>query len=49
MKIKKFKAKTFTEALTLIKKEFGEDAIVLSTEERNGLRPYVEITAAIDY
>jgi flagellar biosynthesis protein FlhF len=49
MKIKKFKAKNFTEALTLVKKEFGEDAIVLSTEERKGLKPYVEITAAVDY
>lgn len=49
MKIKKFKARTFSEALTLVKKEFGEDAIVLSTEEKRGLSPFVEITAAIDY
>lgn len=49
MKIKKFKAKTFTEALELVKKEFSEDAIILSTEERKGIKPFVEITAAVDY
>jgi len=49
MKIKKFKAKTFTEALALVKKEFSEDAVILSTEERKGIRSFVEITAAIDY
>ncbi|MGB9715097.1 MAG: flagellar biosynthesis protein FlhF [Thermodesulfovibrionales bacterium] len=49
MKIKKFRARTFSEALTMVKKEFGEDAIVLSTEEKRGLSPSVEITAAIDY
>jgi len=49
MKIKKFKAKTFSEALTLVKREFSEDAVILSTEERKGIRPFVEITAAIDY
>jgi flagellar biosynthesis protein FlhF len=49
MKIKKFKAKTFTEALALVKKEFSEDAVILSTEERKGIRSFVEITAAVDY
>ncbi|MGQ9569999.1 MAG: hypothetical protein ACUVUQ_03980, partial [Thermodesulfovibrionales bacterium] len=49
MKIKKFKAKTFSEALSLVKKEFGADAIVLSTEEKKGISPSVELTAAIDY
>jgi flagellar biosynthesis protein FlhF len=49
MKIKKFKAKTFSEALTLVKREFTEDAVILSTEEKRGIRPFVEITAAIDY
>lgn len=49
MKIKKFKAKTFTEALGLVKKEFSENAIILSTEERKGIRPFVQITAAVDY
>src|SRR3972149_6508537 len=48
MKIKKFKAKTFSEALTLVKRECSEDAVILSTEERKGIRPFVEITAAID-
>jgi flagellar biosynthesis protein FlhF len=49
MKIKKFKATTFTEALALVKKEFSEDAIILSTEEKKGIRSFVEITAAADY
>jgi flagellar biosynthesis protein FlhF len=49
MKIKKFKAKTFAEALELVKKEFCEDAIILSTEEKRGIRPFVEVTAAMDY
>ncbi len=49
MKIKKFRAKSFSEALTLVKKELSEDAIILSSEERKGLKPYVEVTAAIDY
>ena len=49
MKIKRFKAKTFSEALELVKKELGEEAIVLSTEEKKGLRGFVEVTAAIDY
>ena len=49
MKIKKFKAKTFTEALELVKKEFSEDAIILSTEEKKGIRSFVEITASVDY
>ncbi|HAM50428.1 MAG TPA: flagellar biosynthesis protein FlhF [Nitrospiraceae bacterium] len=49
MKIKKYKAKNFTEALELVKKELSEDAIILSTEEKKGLRPWVEVTAAVDY
>jgi flagellar biosynthesis protein FlhF len=49
MKIKKFKAKTFAGALELVKKELSEDAVILSTEEKKGFRPYVEVTAAVDY
>lgn len=50
MKIKKFQAKTFSEALVLVKKEMGDDAVILSSDEQaGGLRPYVEVTAAIDY
>jgi flagellar biosynthesis protein FlhF len=49
MKIKKFTARTFAEVLELVKKELGQDAIILSTEEKKGLRPHVEVTAAIDY
>jgi flagellar biosynthesis protein FlhF len=48
MKIKKFLAPSFREALTQIKKELGEDAIILSSEEVNGLRPKVEVVAAIE-
>lgn len=49
MKIKKFKAKTFAGALELVKKELSKDAVILATEETRGLRPFVEITAAVDY
>ncbi|MBF0316574.1 MAG: flagellar biosynthesis protein FlhF [Nitrospirae bacterium] len=49
MKIKKYQAKTFAEALVLVKKELSEDAIILSTEEKGGDTPYVEVTAAVDY
>jgi flagellar biosynthesis protein FlhF len=49
MMIKKFTARTFSEALALVKKELSEDAIILSTEEKKGLRPHVEVTAAVDY
>ena len=49
MKIKKFKARNFSEALDMVKKELSEDAIILSTEEKKGIRPFVEVTAAVDY
>jgi flagellar biosynthesis protein FlhF len=49
MKIKTFRAKTFGEALALVKKEMGEDAVILSTGEKKGLRPSVEVAAAVDY
>lgn len=49
MKIKKFQAKNFSEALEMVKQELGGDAVILSNEEKKGLRPYVEITAAVDY
>lgn len=49
MKIKKFTAKTYRIALDMIKAEFGEDAVILSTNEKKGRQSYVEITAAIDY
>lgn len=49
MKIKRFKARTFSEALEMVKKELSEEAVILSTEEKKGLRSYVEVTAAVDY
>ncbi|MFN3395730.1 MAG: flagellar biosynthesis protein FlhF [Thermodesulfovibrionales bacterium] len=49
MKIKRFKAKTFAEALEMVKKELSEEAVILSSEEKKGLRSYVEVTAAVDY
>jgi flagellar biosynthesis protein FlhF len=49
MKIKKFKARNFAEALDMVKKELSEDAIILSSDEKKGIRPYVEVTAAVDY
>lgn len=49
MKIKTIYGKDFREALALVKKELGEDAVVLSSKDKKGDMPYVEITAAIDY
>ncbi len=49
MKIKTFQAKTFSEALSRVRKEMGEDAVILSSEEQQGGRRGVEVTAAIDY
>ena len=56
MQIRKFEARTMTEALSLVKKEFGPDAVILSTgNSRSGGgsfglfgSPMVEITAALD-
>jgi flagellar biosynthesis protein FlhF len=49
MKIKNFEAKNFREALALVKKEMGADAVILSSDEQKGLRPCVKVTAAVDY
>ncbi len=49
MKIKRIRAKNFREALSLVKKELGSDAVILSSEDRKGMKPFVEVTAAIDY
>ncbi len=56
MQIKRFEAVDMTEALRLVKREFGDDAVILSAKE---VRPrgffsalrkkHVEITAATDY
>ncbi|MBI4384057.1 MAG: flagellar biosynthesis protein FlhF [Nitrospinae bacterium] len=56
MQIKKFTAENYAEALSLAKKELGEDALILSARtigSGKGLRGYngyakVELTAAID-
>jgi flagellar biosynthesis protein FlhF len=56
MKIKRFEASTMSEALRMIKKEFGEDAVILSAKTQKkssgllgGKRPQkVVVTAAID-
>lgn len=56
MKIKKYEVYDMKEALTLIKRELGPDAVILSTRKINknnsyGIfsRPMIEVTAAIDY
>ena len=49
MRIKKIQAKNFRQALALVRKELGADAVILSSEDRKGSSPYVEVTAAIDY
>lgn len=56
MQIKRFEAKDMSEALSLIKQEFGPDAVILSarTLKKNGgmfgymKKPIVEVTAAMD-
>lgn len=48
MKIKRFEAGSFREALARIKKELGHEAVILSSEEIGGLKPMVEVVAAID-
>ncbi len=49
MKIKTIRAKNFREALSLVKRELGPDAVILSSEDKKGMKPYVEVTAAVDY
>ena len=49
MKIKKIRARNFREALSLVKKELGTDAVILSSEDKKGSKSYVEVTAAVDY
>ncbi|RJQ55755.1 MAG: hypothetical protein C4526_03130 [Nitrospiraceae bacterium] len=49
MKIKKYQARTFSEALASVKRELGEDAVIISSQDRKGSKPYVEITAAVDF
>jgi flagellar biosynthesis protein FlhF len=49
MKIKKFQAASFREALDQIKKELGDEAIILSSEEVHGSIHKVEVVAAIDH
>lgn len=55
MQIRKFEGKTMAEALRLVKKEFGPDAVILSSGSKLGGgsfglfgSPMVEITAALD-
>lgn len=45
MKLQKFTAATFTQAMNRVRKELGEDAIIVSTIEENGL---FHITAAVE-
>ncbi len=50
MKIKKFRADNFSNALMLVKKEMGDDAVILATSEgKNGTAASVEVMAAIDF
>ncbi len=49
MKIKTFHARSFREALAQVKKEMGEDAVILSSREQKGLPPTVRVEAAVDY
>jgi len=49
MKIKTFRAKSFREALAQVKREMGDDAVILSSLESKGLPPSVQVEAAVDY
>ncbi|UCH44593.1 MAG: flagellar biosynthesis protein FlhF [Nitrospiraceae bacterium] len=49
MKIKKYQAKSFSAALRAVKRELGQDAMILSTEDRKNGSSFVEVTAAVDY
>jgi len=49
MKIKKFRARNFSEALEAVRKELSAEAVILASEDKGGVRPYVEVTAAVDY
>ena len=54
MHVKKFTAKNIQEALKLVKKDLGKDAIIISTKDvkpvsNNGNCHTVEVTAAIDF
>jgi flagellar biosynthesis protein FlhF len=56
MKIKKYEVYDMKEAMGLIKKDLGPDAVILSTRKvvKNGSfglfsRPMIEVTAAVDY
>ncbi|UCD35208.1 MAG: flagellar biosynthesis protein FlhF [Nitrospiraceae bacterium] len=49
MKIKKFRARNFSEALSVVKREMGADAVILSSTDKKGAASYVEVTAAVDY
>ncbi|MBZ4681679.1 hypothetical protein [Thermodesulfobacterium sp.] len=49
MKIKKFRGRTILEALNQVKKEFGEDAVILNSEKvKTAEGDFFEITAAIE-
>ncbi len=57
MRIRRFVASSYSGALDQVKKELGENALILSTRSleegsevaANGERPVVEITAAVEY
>lgn len=50
MRVKKYTASTIKDALALIRREMGENALIISTREMNGRlgRRFVEVTAAAD-
>lgn len=52
MRIKRYEAKDTTTALAMIKKEMGEDAVILATRtlgKKDGNSQMVEVVAAMDY
>lgn len=53
MRIKRFEAKDTQSAMAMVKKELGEDAVILATRslppEQKGGRSRIEVVAAMDY
>ena len=57
MQIKRYEVLDIKDAIDLIKKDLGEDAVIISTRQVNGAagelgffgKPFLEVIAAIDY
>lgn len=52
MRLRRFEAPDTTTALAMIRKEMGEDAVILTSRpisgKKNGIKPWIEVVAAMD-